>query len=65
MGNLEVNYKQRRGSNEAGTEITDPLDFFREFLENNFNDFKPRYDSLPADKKAELRRIFDRDVMRD
>ena len=27
MGNVQVQYKQRRGANEAGTDITDPKEY--------------------------------------
>ena len=53
MGNVQVQYKQRRGANEAGTEVTDPKDFFTELLsdeQGKFDDFKTAYDGLDADK---------------
>ena len=64
MGNVQVQYKQRRGANEAGTEVTDPKDFFTELLsdeQGKFDDFKTAYDGLDADKQAELKSFFDDD----
>ena len=66
MGNINVSYKQRRGSNEAGAECTAPLDYFEGFIESEFNNVKPLYDGLSEDKKTEFKAIFDgMDVMRD
>ena len=44
MGNVQVQYKQRRGANEPGTEVTDPKDWFEHFIEDKFAEFKPQYD---------------------
>ena len=66
MGNINVSYKQRRGANEAGAECTEPLAYFENFIEDEFNKVKPLYDALPEDKKTEFKEIFDgMDVMRD
>ena len=64
MGNVQVQYKQRRGANEPGTEVTDPKDWFEHFIEDKFAEFKPQYDQLPDDKKNQFKQIFDdSDVM--
>ena len=64
MGNVQVQYKQRRGANEPGSEVTDPKDWFEHFIEEKFDEFKPMYDQLPEDKKATFKAIFDdADVM--
>ena len=49
-----------------GEDVEDPNDFFKVFKESYFQDFKPQYEELPADKKAEFMEIFDgMDVMKD
>ena len=59
-----MQYKQRRGANEPGTDVTNPKDWFELFLEDHFDNFKPMYDALPGDKQAEFKAIFDdSDVM--
>ena len=59
-----MQYKQRRGANEPGTVINDPKDWFEAFIEDKFDEFKPQYDQLPADKKNTFKAIFDdSDVM--
>ena len=64
MGNVQVQYKQRRGANEPGTVITDPKDWFEAFIEDEFDNFKPMYEQLPQDKKNTFKEIFDgADVM--
>ena len=64
MGNVQVQYKQRRGANEPGSNITDPKDWFEAFQEDHFDNFKPLFDQLPDDKKNTFKEIFDgSDVM--
>ena len=64
MGAVSVKYKARRGANEAGSDVTDPIDFFENLLENQFDSYKPMYDSLDDDKKSAFKAIFDdSDVM--
>ena len=36
MGNVQVQYKQRRGANEAGDDITDPVDYLRMLLGEDY-----------------------------
>ena len=40
MGNVQVQYKQRRGANEAGSDITDPKDYLTELLTTDFDSSK-------------------------
>ena len=48
MGSMfRVRYKKRRGIHEAGSEVLDAKDWFEIFVEDDFDDFKPRYDGLP------------------
>ena len=64
MGNVQVQYKQRRGANEPGSEVTDPKDWFENIIEEQFDAMKPMYDALPGDKKSSFQSIFDdTDVM--
>ena len=49
MGNVQVQYKQRRGANEAGDDITDPAHYIKELLVEDYNSTKALYDSLPAE----------------
>ena len=64
MGQIQAVYKHRRDANEAGTEITDPKDWFENIILYKFDDMKPRYDALPDEKKTVLKGIFDdMDVM--
>ena len=47
MGNLKAQYKKKRGSNEAGADITDAKDFFKEFIDSEttiFDEHKALYD---------------------
>ena len=59
MGNVQVQYKQRRGANEAGEDITDPVDYLKELLIEDYNTTKGLYDSLPDDQKTQFRSFFD------
>ena len=52
MGNVQVQYKQRRGANEAGDDITNPLDYLRELLCEDYNSTKALYDGLSDDHKT-------------
>ena len=64
MGNVQVQYKQRRGANEAGTDVTDPKDFFTEMLsdeQGKFDGLKAAYDGLDADKQDTFKSFFDGD----
>ena len=50
MGNVQVKYKARRGSAEAGAEITDPKDFLTEcFTDEEWPKLKAAYDGAGAD----------------
>ena len=37
MGNVQVQYKQRRGAHEAGEEVTDPGEYLRMLLSEDFD----------------------------
>ena len=64
MGNVQVQYKQRRGANEPGSTVNDPKDWFEHFLEDHYDNFQPMYNALPDDKKNTFKAIFDdTDVM--
>ena len=69
MGNVNASYKQRRGANEAGTDIVNGKDYFSGMCDSGSQDFenmKALYDTLDAGKQAEFKAIFDGDdVMRD
>ena len=65
MGNVKIVYKQCRGANQPGAEIKDPKDFMSSGLDTDFGKLKEKYDSLPADKQAEIKAAFDgADVMK-
>ena len=59
MGNVKVTYKQRRGANEAGAEISTAVDFFTEILKEQFSQTKALFDSLPPSKQEEFLNLFD------
>ena len=60
MGNVQVQYKQRRDGNEAGTEVTDPKDFFKMLLgdQQSWQATKALYEEMPADKQAAFKAAF-------
>ena len=43
MGNVQVQYKQRRGANEPGSAVNDPKDWFEHFMEDHYDNFQPMY----------------------
>ena len=59
MGNVQVQYKQRRGANEAGDDITDPAHYIKELLVEDYNSTKALYDSLPAEHQTTFKSFFD------
>ena len=61
MGNVQVQYKQRRGANEAGADITDPKEYLTELLMADFATTKGIYDALDDDQKAQFRAFFGED----
>ena len=66
MGNVQFVYRQKRGSKPAGSKIDDPRDFMSKLFDENYDQTKSMYDSLPAGKQAEFKAIFNgKDVMKD
>ena len=61
MGNVQVQYKQRRGANEAGTEITNPLEYLRELLDSDFDATKALYDGLSEEHQTQFKSFFEGD----
>ena len=59
MGNVQVQYKQRRGANEAGSEVTNPLDYLRMLLQEDYDATKALYDGLPDEHKDAFRSFFE------
>ena len=62
MGNVQMNYRASRGSNEAGDEITDARDAFSLMFENDFPALKAMYDGASAADKASIDKIFDGNI---
>ena len=60
MGNVKVQYKQKRDGNEAGAEITDPKEFFKMMFEeeDQYAKTKAAFSQMPADKQAEFKAVF-------
>ena len=62
MGNVKVQYKQRRGGDEAGAEIDDAQAFFAEILNTQFNNTKAMYEGLDDEMKQAFLDIFNGDL---
>ena len=47
MGSVNVQYKERRGANEAGQQITNPVDYFNAIAHDaeDWNKLKALYDA--------------------
>ncbi len=60
MGNVQVQYKQRRDGNTAGAEVTDPKDFIKMLFGDQaaFNNTKKMFDEMPADKQQAFKDVF-------
>ena len=58
MGSVQVKYNQSRGSHDAGSDITDPQEFFQAVFETDYERYQSQYNGLSAKKKAELNKIF-------
>ena len=48
MGNVHASYKSRRGTHEGGSEINNGKDWFKNFIEEDFDNVKPMYENLSA-----------------
>ena len=60
MGNVQVHYREQRGTHEAGSAITDPKDFFEELINGpKYAELKAMYDGSSAEQKAQIDAIFD------
>ena len=59
MGNVQVHYREQRGTHEAGTEITDAKDFFEEIIQTRYAELKAIYDGANDDQKAAIDAIFE------
>ena len=60
MGQVQVEYKRRRGANEAGTPVTKPKDWFTELIQDseNWTKIKNLYDNN-AEARSEIDRILE------
>ena len=60
MGSVQVEYKHRRGANEAGTPITKPKDWFNELIQDNehWNNIKNLYDNN-GEARSQIDGIFE------
>ena len=67
MGNVHVEYKQRRDGNEPGTKVENPKDFLQRLFgdQDSWNVSKALFDQMPADKKSEFLSAFDGEAVMD
>ena len=52
MGNVQVEYKQRRDGHEPGSKVENPKDFLQRLFgdQDSWNVSKALFDQMPADK---------------
>ena len=67
MGNqagkpIRTVYEAKRGTHEAGSEITDPKDFFEDIINNQFNDVKALFDAADPDTQSQVADIFGENI---
>ena len=63
MGNVQVQYKQRRDGNAAGTEVKTPLDYMKMLFgdQDAWNNTTKMFAEMPADKQNEFKAVFGSD----
>ena len=59
MGNVEVQYKPRRGANAAGTEVTNPKDWWTHICNEDFDKVKAAFDAATPEQRAAVLAAMD------
>ena len=63
MGNVQVQYKQRRDGNAAGSAVTAPLDFMKNLFgdQDAWNNTTKLFAEMPPEKQAAFKAVFGSD----
>ena len=59
MGNVQVQYREARGTKPAGSEITDPVEWFDELFGHKYRDMCTLFNGADQATKDQILEVFD------